>query len=415
MQSGSWYLGTPGMTVTSLAPLPCGAGGSSRRCVVGRGLARRQRRVVSATLGGAGCRPLVRPARPASPVRRRQRLSRHCLRRRCLWRHGLRLPPRPCRRNRLGDVGDVGDIGGVACLGDVGLLIGLAGLLVRLVVLEPRVASRPVIVVGVDVRWRRLRPPTWSMVSVPPAFVGSALALSVRVRAAGSSTGWFSRSNQVGATGPDPARAVGDGALLGGARSPTARGNLAGAAPGCGAFGGDALGFSLGAQIGLTWSPDDHGGCGERVCQSAAASPSGAGAWPKAVRRCANGGFPNGELSAARPTVGELTVGELTVGVVIEGAAAVDAATRAWAAAAASNAAVAGPGTCGRVCSRPSRTCPSLPRTSPAPTDWPAGIPESAAAPAGASSGPPPKSSSRLSATPMASATSATALTAIAT
>src|ERR1700735_197414 len=91
-----------------------------------------------------------------------------------------------------------------------------------------------------------------------PAVDRSALAGVVSVRAAGSSTGWFSRSNQVGATGPDPARAVGADGCSGLAH---ARGGRTGAAPGCGAFGGEALGgdawgCSLGDQGGLTCSPD---------------------------------------------------------------------------------------------------------------------------------------------------------------
>ena len=45
---------------------------------------------------------------------------------------------------------------------------------------------------------------------------------------------------------------------------------------------------------------------------------------------------------------------------------------------------------------RSSRPGPSLPRTSPVPTDWPTGISESVPASAGASSGPPPNSSFAL-------------------
>ena len=62
MQSGSWYLGTPGMTVTSLASLRCGAGGSSAspclvlvRCVDGEGLARLGGSAVSSAESAAVC------------------------------------------------------------------------------------------------------------------------------------------------------------------------------------------------------------------------------------------------------------------------------------------------------------------------------------------------------------------------
>ncbi len=168
----------------------------------------------------------------------------------------------------------------------------------------------------------------------------------------GAAAGWFRRSNQLGATVPDPARVAGPGD---GSVFPHARGE-AEAAPDCGTVGGAAMGAcSVGAQAARTWSPDDHGGCGERVCQSAAESPSCADAWPKAARRLANGGLPNGELSPAGPPVGGPTAGDATVGdatggvvtggVVTEGAATVAATADACAAAAASNAAVAGPGT----------------------------------------------------------------------
>src|SRR5580698_8359421 len=79
-----------------------------------------------------------------------------------------------------------------------------------------------------------------------PALSGPAFAGSVPVGATGAAAGWFSRSNQLGATVP-AARVVGAGDW---SRFPHARGETA-AAPDCGTVGGAAMGVcSVGVQAG---------------------------------------------------------------------------------------------------------------------------------------------------------------------
>ena len=360
MQSGSWYLGTPGMTVTSLAPPVTGRPrprarprarrrrrgsrlGRSTPSVSSAGVGRRCRVVGGGVVGFGGDIGRIRVgrirfgddacghggARPAS-TRRRQ----------------------PTSAGGAGFGGLVGN-GGIDGVGDVGGL----GRLIRVVVLEPRVASRPVVVSVVDVGGvrdagvggdggRRRSRPTPARSAAVSGFLPwprarrlrRAVPVPVPVRATGSARGWFEPV--------EPTRGHGSRSGPGGRRRrrvgvPHPRGERASDG---GAVGGDATGVCawVGAQVGRTSSPDDHGGCGERACQSAAAAPSGADAWPVPVRRCASGGLPNGAVVPGRD---HRRRGDRRCCHRRGRRRSAAATAAACAAAAASNAAVAGPGT----------------------------------------------------------------------
>ena len=321
MQSGSWYLGTPGMTVTSLESLRWAADGSSAsasgrvavlvRCVDGEG---------SRRLGGSR-RPRQR-GRPPSPRRHvgsahvgfgvsvgRLRVGRVGFGGGGLGRRGLVW-------HRLGDVGDVTRLRHV-----IGGLAGLGGL-IRLVVLEPRVASRPVVVVGVGLCRRRR-----SVGAARPArhrLSGAGRRLA-RPAAARLSPGRCRRRDG------DRRRAGSAGRTSSGPRLPirpasSARATARGLPTRAGRTEA-ARSRTAARGAGAAWAPapwaSRSGGPGRRTtteaaasasASPAAASPSRAGAWPKAGRRCANGGFPNGGLPAAGAPVGEPTGGAVTGG-----------------------------------------------------------------------------------------------------
>ena len=153
MQSGSWYLGTPGMTVTSLARAGAGAGGSSVPVPVSSCAAATAVVAAVSAVSAAESAVTIAPCgvtwcwSASDSVVAASGESASVGAGSAVWP----CPSPSCwhcvGRHRLSH----------HCLGGVGLVVGLErGLrgLVRLVVLEPRGASRPVILVGVDVGGR---------------------------------------------------------------------------------------------------------------------------------------------------------------------------------------------------------------------------------------------------------------------
>ena len=267
MQSGSWYLGTPGMTVTSLAPPPARrmARALHRRaswssCPAGGGGVLAS----SAAASAVACR---RPSSPWSPPwARRQRRGRRVGR--CRLR-GLRgRPPRTPGTSAGTGSGDLVRPryrpASVPLRRTSSAWASTAGLppasvgVIRLVVLEPRVWTRPVIVVGVgigggadcvladalamDLRCHRPSSARPSLTRLSPGRRRSARRGRRRAGSAGRTSS--------GAHGsPDSARVVGAGDWSG---LPHGRGETA-AAPDCGTVGGAAVSVcSLGDQVGRT-------------------------------------------------------------------------------------------------------------------------------------------------------------------
>ena len=361
MQSGSWYLGTPGMTVTSLAPLRLRGGRLVRvpRRRVPRPRAPRRGDGLAGIGSSAGSAARLRRRPPvvivlagdrrrASAVVGRHRVGRVALSRRLRRR----------RRHRLASAASAASSATSATSAlrfrRSAVSAASAGL-VRLVVLEPRVASRPVIVVGVDVGGVSGRRRAVDVSAACSALLdGSAFALGSAVSDPASAWSVPGRRD-AGRVGDglvqpvEPAR--GHGARSGPRRR---RGRLVGAPP-------RARGKRRRLPTAAPWAvtpgrllpgrpgrADLVAGRPRRLRRARlpvrGSVALAAGAWPKAVRRCANGGFTADGASrpAARsPAVSSPTGPRRSA----PHRAAPLRPLRPTAAAAASNAAVAGPGT----------------------------------------------------------------------